>query len=216
MISFIFVYICITRRCRFEEKSLSLHRKFANTNMKISMKILTYLPFSLSLMALTTIGNAETLISPDGQVKLNFELNAAGQPTYSLIYHGKDVIKPSHLGFTLRERKQYKFNEMAPADWAKGTVSDFSKGFVSLKSETSTFDETWQTVWGEEAEIRNHYNQFTVLLEQQATTCSSPVRIVTLPTGIWALPLPMATRHASRSISLSQVPSTRQPSMPMT
>ena len=135
--------------------------------MKISMN--KYLPLCLSLMALTAMANAETLLSPDGQVKLTFDLSAEGQPTYSLVYHGKDVIKPSHLGFQLRERKQFRFNEMAPADWAKGTISDFSKGFVSLKSETSTFDETWQTVWGEETEIRNHYNQLTVLLEQQAT-----------------------------------------------
>lgn len=121
------------------------------------------------LMVMATVGHAETLLSPDGQVSLNFELSSEGQPTYSLVYHGRDVVKPSHLGFLLRERSLYQLNKMTLDQWKKGTVSDFSKGFVPLKSETSTFDETWQTVWGEEAEIRNHYNQLTVLLEQQAT-----------------------------------------------
>ncbi len=38
-----------------------------------------------------------------------------------------------------------------------------------ISSDESSFDETWQPVLGEESEIRNHYNQLTVLLEQTAT-----------------------------------------------
>ena len=41
-------------------------------------------------------------------------------------------------------------------------------GFTIEKSETSTFDETWQPVWGEEKEIRNHYNELAVTLDQKA------------------------------------------------
>ena len=39
-------------------------------------------------------------------------------------------------------------------------------GFELIGTETDTFDETWQPVWGEEAEIRNHYNELLVKLQQ--------------------------------------------------
>ena len=35
-------------------------------------------------------------------------------------------------------------------------------------SETSTFDETWEPVWGEVKQIRNHYNEMAVTLNQKA------------------------------------------------
>lgn len=40
---------------------------------------------------------------------------------------------------------------------------------VSIEdTKQATFDETWQPVWGEEKEIRNHYNELTVTLYQPA------------------------------------------------
>ena len=36
-----------------------------------------------------------------------------------------------------------------------------------------TFDETWEPVWGEEAQIRNHYNEMLVTLEQPAGSVES-------------------------------------------
>ena len=41
-------------------------------------------------------------------------------------------------------------------------------GFELKDAQTSTFDETWQPVWGEEKEIRNHYNELAVTLNQPA------------------------------------------------
>ena len=42
--------------------------------------------------------------------------------------------------------------------------NDLMDGFVIAKEETSTFDETWQPVWGETKDIRNHYNELAVTL----------------------------------------------------
>lgn len=39
-------------------------------------------------------------------------------------------------------------------------------GFVEKTHTTTTFDETWQPVWGEESSIRNHYNELCVTLSQ--------------------------------------------------
>ena len=42
-------------------------------------------------------------------------------------------------------------------------------GFNIVGSETSAFDETWQPVWGETKDIRNHYNELLVKLRQTST-----------------------------------------------
>ncbi len=119
------------------------------------------------LLAFTT-GSlyGQSLTSPDGQVELYYSTDPFGTPTYRLVYHQQEVIKTSRLGFLLREREEFKFNEEAPADWAKGKVSDFTKGFVEVSRETTSLDETWSPVLGEESEIRNHYNELDILLEQ--------------------------------------------------
>ena len=93
---------------------------------------------------------AENLQSPNGNLELKFSVNNQGEPIYELFYKGKAVIKPSKLGLELKDDP--------------GLMS----GFTIEKSETSTFDETWQPVWGEEKEIRNHYNELAVTLDQKA------------------------------------------------
>ena len=93
---------------------------------------------------------AENLQSPNGNLELKFSVNNQGEPIYELYYKGKAVIKPSKLGLELKDDP--------------GLMS----GFTIEKSETSTFDENWQPVWGEEKEIRNHYNELAVTLDQKA------------------------------------------------
>ena len=41
-------------------------------------------------------------------------------------------------------------------------------GFACIDAKTSTFDETWEPVWGEVKSIRNHYNEMAVTLNQKA------------------------------------------------
>jgi len=96
-------------------------------------------------------GRAQQLTSPNKQLALTFSLQAGGVPTYSLTYKGRPVIKPSHLGLELKE---------GPA---------LTNGFAVTSTKTRAFDETWQPVWGEVKNIRNHYNELTVTLTQAAT-----------------------------------------------
>ena len=42
-------------------------------------------------------------------------------------------------------------------------------GFTIVKTDTSSFDETWKPVWGETATIRNNYKELAVTLNQPAT-----------------------------------------------
>ena len=53
---------------------------------------------------------AQTLKSPDGNLTLQFRLSAEGTPVYSLQYKGKEVIKESKLGFSVRPDYQFDRN----------------------------------------------------------------------------------------------------------
>lgn len=123
---------------------------------------------------MTTIGlcltvcfvSAQTLKSPNGNLVMNFRLQDGGVPSYTLTYKGKDVIKPSKLGLELRPdgvtRTFYDFADKESKE-EKNSLYD---GFSVTNTETSSFDETWQPVWGEEKSIRNHYNELAVTLNQ--------------------------------------------------
>jgi hypothetical protein len=91
--------------------------------------------------------DALTLQSPDQQLELKFAV-VDGKPQYALDRNGKAVVLPSRMGFTLEWR------------------DDLAHAFVLKDKAYSTFDETWEPVWGEEARIRNHYNELLVTLEQ--------------------------------------------------
>ena len=43
------------------------------------------------------------------------------------------------------------------------------EGFTQTGEKTSTFDETWTPVWGENKTIRNHYKELLVNLIQEKT-----------------------------------------------
>ncbi|MDX1699212.1 MAG: glycoside hydrolase family 97 catalytic domain-containing protein, partial [Melioribacteraceae bacterium] len=94
---------------------------------------------------------AQVVISPNKEVQLDFILQENGTPGYKIAYKNKAIIKSSKLGFTLKESE------------------NLDNGFTLLDSETSTFDDTWKPVWGEESEIRNHYNEMLVKLKQEST-----------------------------------------------
>ena len=98
------------------------------------------------MMALTA--NAIEQKSPNGNIVVNVDLNAQGTPYYQVTYKGREVIKPSTLGIELAEQNslmdQFRIN----------------------RTSTTTFDETWQPVWGETRDIRNHYNELFIEMEK--------------------------------------------------
>ena len=101
---------------------------------------------------------AESITSPNGNLHLDFTVNAQGEPVYQLFYKGKAVVKTSKLGLELIDDP--------------GLMSNFTL----TGTETSTFDETWKPVWGEVAQIRNHYNELAVTLEQKAQNRNMIIR----------------------------------------
>ena len=95
------------------------------------------------------INDPETLASPDGKLELRVGLAPGGVPAYELLRDGQAVVKPSRLGFDLID------------------MDDLKKGFSIEGVSRDSKDETWAPVWGEEAEIRNHYNELLVRLTRK-------------------------------------------------
>ena len=113
---------------------------------------------------------AQKLTSPNGELEMNFSLNQAGAPTYDLYYKGQAVIKPSTLGLELKKEDA---NKKTDFEWTErkdkeglDAKTNLMTGFSIADTRTSTFDETWKPVWGEESQIRNHYNELAVTLNQ--------------------------------------------------
>ena len=109
--------------------------------------LLSILLLSLMMMLPAWL-SAQTVKSPDGNLSVTFSLNDKGTPVYQVDYKGKTVINPSTLGIELAE---------------ENSLMDM---FRINKVTTSTFDEKWQPVWGEEKEIRNHYNELFIEMEK--------------------------------------------------
>ena len=108
--------------------------------------------------------DAQKVQSPDGQLELKVAV-VDGVPMYSLKRGETDVILPSRLGIELRgPRLKDTFEQKAVKTY--GDPVSLYDGFTLEKAETSSFDETWEPVWGEEAHIRNHYNELAVTLKQ--------------------------------------------------
>ena len=106
----------------------------------------------------------ETVYSPSQNIAVNFDVKD-GVPVYDVVFNGKQVIKESRLGLELNSVKSNSdfsnFDNRQAVD--QNSLYD---GFTMLTARHSTFDETWQPVWGEESSIRNHYNEMAVTLNQ--------------------------------------------------
>lgn len=113
---------------------------------------------------------AGTLLSPGGKLRMDFDVNEKGVPTYELQYDGREVVKPSKLGFTFRGEKIHIPETAKNRGKRYHKPVDMQRGFALKDVQTSSFDETWQTVWGEESSIRNNYNEMAVTLEKNGIT----------------------------------------------
>ena len=94
--------------------------------------------------------NAGELTSPDGLNQITFILKD-GTPNYSVSRDGETLIAVSKLGFHLKNS------------------GSLSQNFVIEKIKKISFNERWTQVWGEEKEIRNHYNEMRIHLVQTSS-----------------------------------------------
>lgn len=122
---------------------------------------------SLILFAFCNIAQAQQLKSPEGKFVMEFSLQNDGTPTYNLKYKNKEVVKTSKLGLELKDDKKSLLND-----------------FTVVDTKTATFDETWKPVWGEVDNIRNHYNELAVTLNQKGTDRQIVIRFRLFDDGL--------------------------------
>lgn len=135
------------------------------------MKKINFIKMIGALFALTIFNVsalAQELTSPNGRLKSHFALTAQGEPTYTLTYDGKEVIKQSKLGFYLLNNE----------------LGDLVNGFEVVGTTTDTLDETWTPVWGEADSYRNHYNELRVDLHQPSTDRRMSIRFRLFDDGL--------------------------------
>ena len=104
--------------------------------------------FSLALLAVSAVFNAQTISSPSKEITLDFKL-VNGKPAYAVSYKGNAIVNESSLGIKLKD------------------TDDLASGFSIDSVGRTTFNEVWKPVLGEQASIVNHHNQLVIALSQQ-------------------------------------------------
>ncbi|OJW76033.1 MAG: alpha-glucosidase [Spirosoma sp. 48-14] len=112
------------------------------------------------LLFLLTIGTASrlsaqrtiSLSSPDKAIQLSVQATEAGNVTYRISYKGKKAMEPSGVGFVLSKPQV--------------SLTQFTLSAI----DSSTHDDTWKPVWGEVAQIRNHYKELALTLTDKGTS----------------------------------------------
>jgi glucan 1,4-alpha-glucosidase len=94
---------------------------------------------------------AQNIKSPSKEVQLTFKISSKGVSNYAVSFKNKPIVLESALGIKLKE--------------GNNLVDDFT----IENSKTSTVNETWKPVLGEQASILNNYNELIVNLIQKKT-----------------------------------------------
>lgn len=105
---------------------------------------------SLGSLLAQSAGKAENSVSsPDGRNTVTFSVGNAGEPVYTVSRDGKTVIKPSLLGFTEKQNV------------------NLANGYKIDKVTFDSKDEAWTQPWGENKQMREHYNEMAVALKNK-------------------------------------------------
>ena len=94
-----------------------------------------------------TVDAEKKIFSPDGRVRLFLTLRA-GHLSYTVSKDGRELVKKSSLGIAI--------SSMQP-------LSDHLSVVRSVEREVN---EPWETVWGEDRLVANHYRELTVYLAE--------------------------------------------------
>ncbi|WP_303318448.1 glycoside hydrolase family 97 protein [Flavivirga abyssicola] len=110
--------------------------------------IISFFSSIIFLMSCTSETIKTDVKSPNENVQVRFFLSEQGEPHYIVHYKNEKVIDTSKMSFELKEAPPLHDN------------------FNIINLEMATTDETWDMIWGEDAQVRNHYNALKIELEE--------------------------------------------------
>ena len=119
-------------------------------------------------------------------LSLEIMLSDEGKPMYALKYSDDYIILPSALGFEFRgtiKATELDFGTTISKADSKPS-RHFNDHFKIVNIYRSSFDQTWNPVWGEESEIRNHYNELLIDLVQSETSERMSIRFRLFDDGL--------------------------------
>lgn len=119
------------------------------------------------VLVIVNVSMGQELKSPNGKFVMKFSLQSDGTPTYELAFKGKIVVKPSTLGFQLKND-------------TKSLLDDFTV----IKAETASHDSSWKPVWGEVNTIRDYNNELAITLNQRSTNRLMIIRFKLFDDGL--------------------------------
>ncbi len=90
-----------------------------------------------------------TVQSPNNAIAVTVTTNGEGRVQYRVDRNGKPVVTDSQLGFLFTDQPQMLRN------------------FEIVGSTGGDHDSTWQTPWGEDRTIRDHYRDVVVSLHEK-------------------------------------------------
>ena len=111
------------------------------------MKKLLFCAFMGLIMSVMASAKDVRLSSPNGTLTVTVGVDG-GRAWYQVTRGNEAVINRSALGFVLKD-------------------GDFKDNFKMGKVSRTSLDETWSQPWGEDALVRNHYNEMKVRLQEK-------------------------------------------------
>ena len=102
-------------------------------------------------IALVACQPQTSVSSPDGNISVECIVDSIGTPMYRVICNGEEVITPSPLGLQFAH-------------------TDLTSGFMIKSSKCNEYNDTWETTWGEDHYIVNHYNELLLTLQHTSGT----------------------------------------------
>ena len=117
---------------------------------KYYLWLLVLISFIVMNSCTSNSNNSLTVNSPDKKINVKFFLSRENQAGYKIVFNDKTVIDSSLFSFDFKDQ------------------NTFGSNLKIVNSTTSSFDETWKTVWGEQKYVRDNYNELKIEVKEKS------------------------------------------------
>jgi hypothetical protein len=112
-------------------------------------RVVLFLIVAIIVAACSNFKGDLSLQSPNKEIRIEFQLSSNGEPFYTVYFNNDTIIKPSILGFNLKNSEELR------------------EDFEILGVRELSIEETWEMQWGEQDEVLNQYNELVVDLQEK-------------------------------------------------